>query len=76
MTGGLITRSVRLIRLPAGQRRRAMVRLVGRALRDETGGETLEYALVTGLIVMGAIGAISCVGTKLLSRWNSVNSAM
>jgi Flp pilus assembly pilin Flp len=53
-----------------------MVRLAGRALRDETGGEALEYALVTGLIVVGAIGAISCVGMKLLSRWNSVNSAM
>ena len=76
MTGGLVTRSVRLIRLPAAQRRRAMIRLAARALRDETGGEVLEYALITGLIVVGAIGAISCVGIKLVARWNSMNNAM
>jgi Flp pilus assembly pilin Flp len=53
-----------------------MVRLAARALREERGGEVLEYALITGLIVVGAIGAISCVGIKLLSRWNSLNSRM
>jgi Flp pilus assembly pilin Flp len=76
MTGGLIARSLRLMRLPAGLRRRATIRLASRALRDETGGEVLEYALVAGLIVVGAIGAISCVGTKVLSRWNSLNNSM
>ena len=53
-----------------------MVRLASRTLRDDAGGEVLEYALVAGLIIVGAIGAISCVGTKLVSKWNSLNSNM
>lgn len=64
----------RLIRLPAGNRHRAALRLARRVLRDEQGGEVLEYALVAGLIVAGAIATIGCVGTKVLARWQSVNS--
>jgi Flp pilus assembly pilin Flp len=41
---------------------------------DESGGEVLEYALVAGLIVIAAIAVIGSVGTKVLARWNSVNS--
>ncbi len=54
-------------------------RFVGgvRALvRDERGGEVLEYALIAGLIVVAAIAVIGAVGTKVLARWNSVNSGM
>ncbi|MGC3957544.1 MAG: Flp family type IVb pilin [Verrucomicrobiota bacterium] len=43
---------------------------------DETGGEVLEYALVAGLIVIAAIAVIGSVGTKVLARWNSLNSRM
>ena len=43
-------------------------------IRDEQGGEVLEYALIAGLIVVGAIVAIGSVGTKVLARWNSVDS--
>ena len=43
---------------------------------DEAGGETLEYACVAGLIVVGAIGLIKAVGTKVLARWSSVNSSL
>lgn len=43
-------------------------------LKDESGGEVLEYALIAGLIVVGAIVAIGSVGTKVLARWNSVDS--
>ncbi len=45
-------------------------------LRDETGGEVLEYALIAGLIVVAAIGVIGKVGTKILARWGSLNSSM
>jgi Flp pilus assembly pilin Flp len=45
-------------------------------LRDESGGEVLEYALVAGLIVAAAIGVIGKVGGKVLARWNSLNSSM
>jgi Flp pilus assembly pilin Flp len=42
---------------------------------DEQGGEVLEYALIAGLIVVAAIGAIAAVGTKVLGYWNSVSGA-
>jgi pilus assembly protein Flp/PilA len=45
-------------------------------VRDETGGEVLEYALIAGLIVVAAIATIASVGTKVLARWNSLNSSM
>jgi len=45
-------------------------------VRDENGGEVLEYALVAGLIVIAAIATIASVGGKVLARWNSLNSSM
>jgi Flp pilus assembly pilin Flp len=66
----------RLIRFTGTQRQRAILRLAHRAIKDERGGEVLEYALVAGLIVVGAIGVISCVGTKLLAKWNTLNSSI
>jgi pilus assembly protein Flp/PilA len=43
-------------------------------LRDEAGGEVLEYALIAGLIVVGAIVAITSVGSKVFAKWNSLDS--
>jgi pilus assembly protein Flp/PilA len=43
-------------------------------VRDENGGEVLEYALIAGLIVVAAIATISTVGNKVLARWTSLNS--
>jgi pilus assembly protein Flp/PilA len=45
-------------------------------LTDEAGGEVLEYALIAGLIIVGAIVAITSVGGKVLAKWNSVNTGM
>ena len=45
-------------------------------VRDETGGEVLEYALIAGLIVVAAIAVIGSVGGKVLASWNSLNSSM
>ena len=45
-------------------------------VRDEAGGEVLEYALIAGLIVVAAIAVIGSVGTKVLARWTSLNSSM
>jgi Flp pilus assembly pilin Flp len=45
-------------------------------LADETGGEVFEYAIVAGLISIAAITVIGTFGTKVLARWNSVNSSM
>ncbi|HEY7090800.1 MAG TPA: Flp family type IVb pilin [Tepidisphaeraceae bacterium] len=50
--------------------------LLRRLIADEQGGEVLEYALIAGLIVVAAIAVIGAVGTKVLARWESVNSSM
>ena len=55
---------------------KALKSLIVRLVKDEPGGEVLEYALVAGLIVVAAIAVIGSVGTKVLARWNSLNSSM
>lgn len=55
---------------------KAMKNLVSKLVRDEQGGEVLEYALIAGLIVVAAIAAITSVGSKVLARWTSLNASM
>ena len=50
--------------------------LFHKLVRNEQGGEVLEYALIAGLIVVAAIAAITAVGTKVLGRWTSMDSSM
>jgi Flp pilus assembly pilin Flp len=45
-----------------------------RFMRDERGTETLEWGLVCGLIMVGAIAAIVLIGPKLTDMWNDVNN--
>jgi Flp pilus assembly pilin Flp len=45
-------------------------------VKDEQGGEVLEYALIAGLIIVSALAVIGSVGTKVLARWGSLNSSM
>jgi Flp pilus assembly pilin Flp len=45
-------------------------------LRDEYGGEVLEYALISGLIVVAAIAVMTQIGSKVVARWASLNSKM
>jgi Flp pilus assembly pilin Flp len=47
-----------------------------RLVKDDAGGEVLEYALIAGLIVVAAIAVITTVGNKVLAKWNSVNTAL
>lgn len=65
---------LRLYRLPRKRRRRAMLRLASRIATEDQGGEVLEYAVVAGLIVVAAIGIISCVGTKIVGKWQNLNA--
>ena len=50
--------------------------MLNQLLRDETGGETIEYALIAGLIIVAAVAIISTVGNKVLARWTSVNGSL
>jgi Flp pilus assembly pilin Flp len=53
-----------------------MKQMLKKLLLDEQGGETLEYAVVAGLIVVAAISMISSVGKKVLARWTSLNASL
>jgi pilus assembly protein Flp/PilA len=53
-----------------------MKKLLVKLVKDEAGGEVLEYALIAGLIVVAAIAVIGRVGTKVLARWSSLNSSL
>ncbi|HEY2588111.1 MAG TPA: Flp family type IVb pilin [Tepidisphaeraceae bacterium] len=54
---------------------KTMGNLLVKLVKEEDGGEVLEYALIAGLIVVAAIAAISVVGTKVLARWNSLSGS-
>ena len=45
-------------------------------VKDDGGTETLEWGLVCGLIVVGAITAIALIGPKVTDMWNDVNNAV
>ena len=53
-----------------------MKNLITKLVRDENGGEVLEYALIAGLIIVAAIAAITSVGSKVLARWTSLNASV
>lgn len=43
---------------------------------EEQGTETLEWGLVCGLIVVGAIVAITAIGPKVKTYWENANTAI
>jgi len=51
-------------------------KIVGRLLCEEQGTETLEWGLVCGLIVIGAIVAITAIGPKVTAMWSKVSAAI
>jgi Flp pilus assembly pilin Flp len=55
---------------------KAFTNNLSKLVRDDRGGEVLEYALIAGLIVIAAIAVIGSVGTKVLARWNSLNASL
>jgi Flp pilus assembly pilin Flp len=50
--------------------------IVGKIIRDENGGEVIDYALVVGFIVVAALVVIGAVGQKALARWTSLDHAI
>ena len=53
-----------------------MKKLLVKLVKDETGGEVLEYALIAGLIVVAASAVIGTVGQKVVARWQSVSNGL
>ncbi|HZZ41722.1 MAG TPA: Flp family type IVb pilin [Tepidisphaeraceae bacterium] len=61
----------------SSERRNAMlVKTLRKLVLDEQGGEVLEYALILGLIVVATVTVITTVGTKVLAKWQGVDSAL
>ncbi|MBV8782270.1 MAG: Flp family type IVb pilin [Phycisphaerae bacterium] len=52
-----------------------MISKIQQLVSDDSGTETLEYALVLGLIVVAAMALVAQFGTKVFARWSSVNSS-
>jgi Flp pilus assembly pilin Flp len=44
--------------------------------KDQSGTETLEWGLVCGLIVLGAITALALIGPKVTGMWNDLNNGI
>ena len=48
------------------------MRQIINCLKDESGQEVIEYALLLRLIVVGALGIMGALGVKVVARWNSL----
>jgi Flp pilus assembly pilin Flp len=55
---------------------RRIARAIGRFWRDQRGTEALEWGLVCGLIVVGAITAIATIGPKVVKFWSACSKAI
>ncbi len=45
-------------------------------LKDEDGLETVEYAIILGLIVAGTIGLVTTLGLWVSGQFSAVNTAV
>jgi pilus assembly protein Flp/PilA len=52
------------------------MKLVTNLLKDESGQDLIEYALVAGLVGVAAVLALSGVATKINSGFNSIGSTI
>ena len=52
------------------------MKLIVSLIRDDRGGEVMEYVLIAGLIIVAAIAVVAAVGTKVLARWTTVNGSL
>jgi pilus assembly protein Flp/PilA len=48
--------------------------ILSRFVRDESGATAIEYGLIAALIAVVIIGAVSTVGTKLSTTFNTVST--
>ena len=55
---------------------RSLLSVVCNVMRDETGGEVLEYALIVGLIVIAGIMFMGKMGVKVLAKWTSIDDSL
>jgi Flp pilus assembly pilin Flp len=49
---------------------------IKRFISDERGLETVEYAIITGLIVVGVIGTIASIGTWVNTKFTALDNGL
>jgi Flp pilus assembly pilin Flp len=49
---------------------------IRRLVSDERGLETVEYAIITGLVVVGLIASISAIGVWVKSQFTTLEGEM
>lgn len=47
-----------------------------RLVRDESGQEVIEYALLLGMVVCACLAVIGALGTKVVARWERVTELL
>ena len=52
------------------------MRLIKRFLRDERGLETVEYAIMAGLIVSGLVAIVASIGNWVKSRFQALQAEL
>ena len=50
--------------------------IIRRLFRDESGAETVEYALVLGLMALAAAAAITVAGSNLSTWWSTLATSI
>jgi len=53
-----------------------VTKMLKRFVRDEQGLETVEYAIILGLIVVGTIAAIITLGGWVLEQFTDINTTV
>ena len=53
-----------------------MKQLFSNLMNDESGQDLIEYALVAGLIGLGAVTAMSGLASKITTAFNSIGTSL
>jgi len=53
-----------------------MKTLVKKFVKEDKGLETVEYAIIAGLIVVGTIVTLTAIGQKVLAKFTALDSAL
>ena len=52
------------------------MKLFKRFLQEEEGLETVEYAIITGIIVVGTIGVVTLIGAWVFNTFSTLQSQL
>jgi pilus assembly protein Flp/PilA len=50
--------------------------VISRFIADEQGTETVEWAIMIGLIAVGAVAAITTIGAWVVGKFSALSSAL